>query len=190
MPFWVPYAAFIAVRTISYKYMGSIGSIFMSIDRNNLCVKGDVFNRENWLTILLGVLLVLEGTKQLVRWMQTFVAQPAFGFFPDESTQIIIHLVFGCLLVVAGYWFLKLDIRGLMVGMVVGLLSITSDLLSWELWGPVVEQMVITRREVQGLPVREGEIEIMQSLMPLGSVIAVVVVVVAMAFSYRRFKTV
>ena len=173
VPFWAPYAAFLAVRTISYKNMGSIGSTFMSIDKDSMCVKEDIFKRENWLTILLGVLLILEGSKQLVRWTQAFVSQPAFGFFPDETTQIIIHLAFGSLSIVAGYWFL---------------ISLISALLSWELWGPVVEQMVITRREIQGLPVREGEIELMQSIMPQGSMIAIVVVIIAMVFSYKRFK--
>jgi len=188
VPPWAPYAAFLAVRTISYKFIGSIGSAFMSIDKDGLYVNEGIFKKENWLTILLGVLLILEGTKQLVRWTQVFVSQPAFGFFPDETTQIIIHLLFGSLSIVAGYWFLKLDIRGLMVGIAVGLVSVISDLLSWELWGPVVEQMVITRREVQDFPVREGEIELMQSLMPQGSVIAIVVALVAMAFTYKRFK--
>jgi hypothetical protein len=188
VPFWAPYVIFLVVRAVTSKFIGSIGYNFLSIDKNSVSVNQDILRRENWLSILLGVLLILEGTKQLVRWTQMFVSQPAFGFFPDETTQIIIHLVFGALSILAGYWFLKLDIKGFIAGIGVALLNLISDGLSWKLWDPVVEQMILKRREVQGLPVRDGEIEMMQSLMPEGIFVVAIVGLIAMIITYPRFK--
>lgn len=77
------------MRAISGKYNDSVGNLFLGIDKDSGTVNPNIFERENWLTILLGVLLILEGTKQLVRWTQMVVSQPSFGFFPDDLTQII-----------------------------------------------------------------------------------------------------
>ena len=189
LPIWAPYLTFLIVRTLATKFIGSIGYSFLSIDKDNLSVNPNILSRENWLSILVGVVLLLEGTKQLVRWTQMFVSQPAFGFFPDESTQIFIHLLFGVFSILAGYWFLKLDIRGFIAGMAVTIASLISDGLSWKLWDPVIEKMIISRREVEGLPVREGEIEIMQSLMPEGLVVFAAVSMIAMLVSYPKFKS-
>jgi hypothetical protein len=188
MPFWLPYIAFVVARTLLTKFYGSIGDSFLSIDRDSFCVDDDIYRRENWLSILLGLLFILEGTKQLVRWTQMFVAQPSFGFFPDETTQIMIHVVSGSFFILAGYWFLKLDIRGFIVGIGVTITHLISDGLSWNLWDPVVEQMVLTRREVQGLAIRDGEIEMMQLLMPEGMIAVATVILIAMVICLPRFK--
>ncbi len=188
VPFWAPYVVFLVIRAATSKYFGSIGYSFLSIDKNSMCVNEGIFKRENWLSILLGVLLILEGTKQIVRWTQMFVSQPAFGFFPDEATQILIHLAFGVLSILAGYWFLKLDIRGFIAGIGVAVINLISYALSWKLWDPVVEQMVLKRKEIQGVPVRDGEIEMMQSLLPEGIIVVAIVSIIAMAITYPKFK--
>lgn len=188
LPDWVPYLLFMIIRTISGKYIGSIGYQFLSLDKESRTVNKIIFERETWLTILLGVLFILEGTKQLVRWTQMFVPMPFFGFFPDQATQVTIHIIFGIASILTGYWFLKLNIKGLYLGVTVALMSIVSDALSWSLWDPAVEKMVVARRELQGLPVRNGEIEFMQSLFPEGMVTAASLAIIAMIFSYKRFK--
>lgn len=188
IPFWAPYLLFVVIRAISGKYIGSIGYIFLSINKEAKTVSTAIFERENWLTILLGVLLILEGTKQLVRWTQMFVSQPIFGFFPDDITQILVHVFLGVSSILAGYWFLRLNIKGFYLALSVAIVNIASDALSWNLWDPVVEKMVIARRELQGLPVRDGEIEFMQSLFPEGMLLAASLAIVAMLFTYKRFK--
>lgn len=188
IPFWAPYLAFVIIRTVATRLIGSIGYSFLSIDKDSLCVNPGLLGRENWLSMLLGVLLILEGTKQLVRWTQIFVSQPAFGFFPDDGTQILIHIVTGGLCILAGYWFLKLDIRGFITGIGVALINLISDGLSWGLWDPVVEKMLMARKELQGLPVREGELEFMQSLMPEGLIAAALVMIIAMIITYPKLK--
>lgn len=188
LPFWVPYIIFFIIRALAGKYIGSIGYIFLGIDKETKTVHSDIFESESWLTILLGVLFILEGTKQLVRWTQLFVSQPAFGFFPDETTQVLIHIIFGASSIIAGYWFLKLDIKGLYLGIVTALIHIISDALSWQLWDPVAEKMAIARRELQGIPVREGEIEFMQTLLPEGLLVAATIAIIAMLFTFKKFK--
>lgn len=188
LPFWAPYLIFIVIRAISGKYIGSIGYLFLGIDKESGTVSQRVFERETWLTMLLGVLFVLEGTKQLVRWTQMFVPMPFFGLVPGDITQVLIHIVLGAASVLAGYWFLKLNIKGLYLGVSLALVSIVSDILSWNLWDPAVEQMVVARRELQGRPVREGEIEFMQSLSPEAMLVVAGLAIVAMLLSYKRFK--
>lgn len=185
LPFWFPYLVFIIIRAISGKYIGSIGYSFLGIDKESKTVNPNIFKRETWLTILLGVLFILEGTKQLIRWTQIFVPQPVFGFFPDDLTQVIIHIILGIVSIFAGYWFLKLYIKGLYLGVSVALIHIVSDALSWKLWDPVVAKMVVARREIQGLPVRDGEIEFMQSLYPEGMLAAAGLAIIAMLFTYK-----
>lgn len=186
--FWVPYLLFVVIRAISGKYIGSIGYLFLGIDKETKVVNSDIFERENWLTILLGILLILEGTKQLVRWMQMFVPQPIFGIFADDTTQIIIHVVLGISSILAGYWFLKLNIKGFYLAVSLAVINIISDALSWNLWDPVVEKMVVARRELQGIPIRDGEVEFMQALFPEGMILVTSFAVIAMLFTYRRFN--
>lgn len=187
-PFWLPYTAFAIIRFVSEKYIGSVGLNFLGINKDSGCVDQHIFERESKLTILLGILFILEGTKQLVRWTQFFVSQPVFGYFPDESTQIVIHVSYGILFILSGYWFLKLNVKGLFLGITIEVLNIASDALSWSLWGPVVKDMVVTRREFQGRPVSEGEIEFMQLLIPGGMLLAAVLAILAMLFTYKRFN--
>ena len=188
LPFWVPFMVFLALRKLTSRYIDSIGYKCLSIDGDNMSVDRDIHVKETWLSITLGVLLILDGTKKLVRWTEMYVSQPTFGFFPDDTTQIVIHVVLGCVSILAGFWFFKLDIRGLVAGIAVALFELASALFSWDMWDPVVEQMVLVRREVQGLPVREGEVEFMQAVFPEGIVVFALIIIVAMVSTYPRFK--
>ena len=123
----------------------------------------------------------------MVRWSQIFVPQPVFGFFPDDVTQILIHMLLGFSSILAGYWYLKLNIKGFYLAVTVAIVSMVSDALSWNLWDSVVEKMVLARRELQGLPVRDGEMEFMQSLFPEGMLLATGLAVVAMFLTRKRF---
>ncbi len=73
--------------------------------------------------------------------------------------------------------------------MSVALIHIISDALSWKLWDPVVEEIVIARKELQGIPVRDGEIEFMQSLFPEGMLVATSMMVIAMFCTHKKFKS-
>jgi hypothetical protein len=185
LSFWLALGIFSLLEFVSIKIFGSIGMVFLSIDESHQ-VDPDINKRENWLTILLGVLFILEGTKQLVRWIDQPVHWPIFGMVPDQNIQIILSILGGLLFLVAGYLFLKLKPAGILLGLVLVIGIIVSSIISWSLWDETVAKMVIARRELQGLPVRDGEIEFMQTLMPEGIVAAAVIIGLGILFSYKR----
>ena len=187
-PGWLPYVVFVVVRSLTGKLVGSIGYRALSIDRATQKVNAAIYANESWLTMLIGVGFILEGTKQLVRWTTMYVPYPLFGAIPDDTTQIAVRVAFGLWAIVAGLGFLKLRPYGLFFGLSFLLVSLGSDLLSASLWDSVVAELVHVRRTTQGLPVREGEVEIMQALMPEALLLLTLALLVATASTYGRFK--
>ncbi len=185
LPFWMGLGTFVLLEFICTKFYSSIGMGFLSVDESHQ-VDLDIYMRENWLTILLGVLFILEGTKKLVRWIDQSVAQPIFGMFLDPTLQIIINMLTGLLFLVTGYLFLKLKPVSIWLGLIVVFGTLVSCVLSWQLWDESMARVVLERRALQGLPVREGEIEFMQSLMPEGIIVATVILGFGILFSYKR----
>ncbi len=187
LPFWMALVTFIVIEWVCIKIFGSIGMQFLSIDENQR-VDANIQNRENWLTIFLGVILVLDGTKSLVRWMDFPVNWPFFGALPDPKTQIVINILAGCWFIATGYFFLKLRPESIWLGFITVICVLVSSVLSWSLWDETAAKMVVARRELQGLPVREGEIEFFQGLMPEGIIVATVIFGLGILFSRKRFK--
>ena len=167
---------------------GSVGLYFLSIDKKEMAVAQSVFEKESWITLFIGVLFVLDGTKLLVRWTEVFVSQPVLGYFPDDTVQIALQIVQGTLSVLAGYWFLKMDMKGLVLGLALTLFSIVSVALSWNLWDPVIEEKIVKRNRVQGLAVNQSEIEGMQLLMPELVLIFMAIMLMAMVATFPRFR--
>lgn len=187
LPIWSQYACFVVIQVIALKTIGSAGHVFLGINLASGTVEPNTFQRESWLTILIGVLLILEGTKQMVKWTQFNMPIPAAGFHPHDFTQIAIHVAFGISAVTAGYWFLKLKIQGLYLGVFLCLFSMISNTLGWKLWNPVIANIITARRELQGRSFSDGGIEYMLQVMPEGRLIAVAVLIVAMLLTYKRF---
>jgi hypothetical protein len=187
LPFWMAFIVFVVVEVAANKTLGSPGMHMLSINRNRE-VDPSIFHRQNWLSILIGVFLILEGTKQLVRWTQFVVPKPFFGYLPDPFLQIILSIISGLILVATGYMFLKLNRFGLWLGLATAAGTVVSCMLSWQLWDQVVVEIVEARRECQGIPVRENEIEMMQLLMPEAIIIVAVISMVAMLFTAKQFK--
>lgn len=102
---------FIAVRFATWKLGASPGQYFLSIGRDRL-VDANVYDRETWLTMLLGAVFVLEGSKLLVNWTQGIVSEPFFGSLPGETAQVRIDMLSGILLVVVGFLYFKLRALG------------------------------------------------------------------------------
>lgn len=53
-----------------------------------------------------------------------------------------------------------------------------------------MEQMVLKRKEIQGLPVRDGDVELMQTLMPEGMVVVTIGIIITMAVAYPRIRNI
>jgi len=190
-PFWLPYVVLIIFRIILSKTIGSPGLYFLSIDNKSMAVDEQIHSQETWCTILAGAVLTLKGTKNLVGWLDYEVANisiPIFGFFPSDNIQIAMYLTTGFLLILSGYWFFKLDMKGYFLVIALSSLVFISNLLSWNLWEPVAAEIVMKRRTAQGLSLRAGEIEFMQTFMPWALVIGSAVIILTLLISYKKFK--
>lgn len=188
IPFWLPYIAFIVIRPLVAKYIGSIGNHALSISGHNNAVDEHILNRESWLTMLIGVLLILDGTKMIVRWTEVLVSQPWFGVFLQDNLQVSIQVAVGIASIISGYWVLRLDVKGWIAGLILSTLYSLSIIFSWHLWDPVVEQMVLKHRAFQGFEIGGGEIEFMQTVIPEGLLFFSLSLGVIILFNRDRFS--
>ena len=184
----IPTILFSILWFFARKHIGSFGYYFLAIDKNKNIVSPNIYENESWLTLLIGVLSILSGTKAIVRSIQTYIPFPYFGTIPDDNTQILIQNSMGILLILCGYWFLKLNIKGLYLGVSMVVINLFSLILSWTLWDPIIEKMVIARRQVQGLPIEPKRIEAMQAIFPEGFIFGILLIIIMMLLCLKRLK--
>jgi hypothetical protein len=153
-------------------------------------VESRILERERWWTATAGTLLVLEGSKNLVRWTQGLPVEPLLGLAAPQWMAVSAITILGGLNVVAGLLILRTRLAGAVIGIgVLGAEALAAmihrdDFRQW------AREAVIARRGLQGLPLREGEVEMMQMLTAtvLPAVIAVGVIwllVVGARFRHR-----
>jgi len=129
-------------------------------------VSNELQERESWYTLALGVWFLNEGCKSLVRWTMWNPPVPFFGSPTDEVSSAIIYLVSGGFELFMGFQLCRVELRAAFVGVPYLIVQATSALVSWQLWDDWVAEMITRRRDFQGIPVREGEIEQMQAVTP------------------------
>lgn len=185
LPFVVALIAFAAIKLVTFRFLGSPGMHMLSIDRAG-CVDPHIYHRESWLTVLIGVLFILDGTKQLVRWMQIPVIKPLFGAVPTAEVDVAAYLAAGALYIATGYLSLKLKRAGLRLVIAAVGGTLVSCVLSWSLWDDWAAGMAPMRRALQELPVRANEVEFTQALMPEAIVVGASVVLIAVLATCRR----
>jgi len=132
-------------------------------------------------------LLVLEGSKNLVRWTQGLPVEPLLGLASPQWMALAAITIFGGLNVVAGLLILRTRLAGAVIGIGVLGAEVLAAMIHRDDFRQWAGQAVIARRSLQGVPLREGEVEIMQMLTAtvLPAVIAVGVIwllVVAVRF--------
>jgi hypothetical protein len=144
-------------------------------------VPATILSGENWLTLLAGTLLLLDGAKGLVRWTLFTPPAPYFGWIPGEAVWPWIAVTDGALECAIAYLIFRLRPAAVAVGIPYLGLTLASIITSWSLWDAWVAEYVVRRRAYQGLPVRPGEIEKMQALTPEVQVAAIVFSLAIMA---------
>lgn len=144
--------------------------------------------RESWYTLLLATWTLNEGCKSLIRWTLWNPPVPFFGQPTDEIVSTIIFLVSGICEILIAVWLYRVDIRAVVFGIPYNLIQLVSAALSWDLWDAWVAEMIVRRREFQGIPVREGEIESMQSLTPELVVAAGAIGIVLLLIAVPRLR--
>lgn len=124
------------------------------------------WTKKAWINFALGILALLDGLKSLVRWMQFEAAMPFMGIVPEGNIRIAICIVTGLFLILGAIALLRLDYRGRQLMAAINMLLLVSLALSWQLLPQAIEQMVVARRALQGLPVDPGRIEFMKAVYP------------------------
>ena len=153
-----------------------------------------ILERERWWTATAGTLLVLEGSKNVVRWTQGLPVEPLLGLAAPEGIATAAITILGGLNVAAGLLVLRTRSAGAVIGIGVLGAEVLAAMVQREDFRQWAGQAVVARRALQGLPVREGEVEMMQSLTAtvLPAVIAVGVMwllVVAVRFRANNRPT-
>jgi hypothetical protein len=148
-----------------------------------------ILERERWWTATAGTLLVLEGSKNLVRWTQGLPVAPLLGLSSPLWMATSAITILGGLNVIAGLLVLRTRLVGAVIGMgVLGVEALAAivyrdDFREW------AGQAVVARRTLQGLPLRQGEVEMMQTLNGTVLPAAIAVGVVWLLLIAVRFKS-
>jgi hypothetical protein len=134
-------------------------------------VEADLLRRETWWTMLLGVLLIQEGAKNIVRCTMWTPPIPFFGHLLGDTSSPLVMLGVGGLSCAIGMGILRLCGYPILLGLVYSIGTSASMWLSWEILPKWIHQYVTVKRAFQGLSVRPGEEEFMQTFMPYAFVV-------------------
>ena len=77
------------------------GEVPIAVD--TLVVDPQVYLHEHWQTILIGLLFVAEGSKQIVRWAMWIPPLPIFGIATNQTIFAAYSMILGSLLILTGY---------------------------------------------------------------------------------------
>ncbi len=143
--------------------------------------------RESWLTLLLGILAILQGAKELLRLPQFHVPAPLFGFEPDAAVHAAWVLATSAGSIVAGLLLLQLRRAGLLLALALAALTLASNALSWNRLDAYAERLVLAKRSWEGTPVHPGEVERLKRVMPIGLNAGVAGAAIALVALRRRF---
>ena len=129
---------------------------------------------------------MLDGLKLMVRWSQLDVAAPVFGMVETTAIKVIVLVAMGAVSVVAGAMLLAFagepGLRRRPRWPFPHYRSQQAGRCSDE----AIAQVQVARREAQGLPLREGEIEAMQSLLPVVSAGMLAVTIILLLLCRER----
>jgi hypothetical protein len=163
----------------------SLGQRFLSIDQDGF-VDPLVKKHESFWLMALATVLLLDGTKQLVRWAN-FSSWPFLGLQPIGASQIVISIILGSASIIASYLVFKLDRRGYWLTILLLALWQLNILLSWSLMNSIMAQRVVERRALQHVPVRAGEVEFMQLVMNPGLLVVGCLLLILVFWQRYRF---
>lgn len=161
---WSPGLSALGIRRVSRHASAledddSMGTTLLSVEPR-------IYDRESWVTVLLGVGSILGGTKAIARWAQGAPSPPAFGIQADPTSLAVLTMVGGVLSVLLGYLFLRLEPAALWLALSLVSIAFIAHGMSWSQWDGYAREMVLHRRALQGIRVRRGEVEFIQALLP------------------------
>jgi hypothetical protein len=203
VPTWQELIVLLIYEAILYKVTDSPGFRFLGIRKvgrsmhpegqlpvavDTLVVDPQVYFHEHWQTILIGLLFVMEGSKQMVRWAMWIPPLPVFGIATNQASFAAYSMILGGLLMYTGYLFLRLKRAGFWVGAGIATSVATSTVMSWNQWDGIAGELLIRRRAFQGLPVRSGEVEFLQAILPEALIAFLLLTVVILFFVRKKLR--
>ena len=120
--------------------------------------------RSRWWTLAAGTLLVLEGSKNAVRWTQGLPIEPLLGAGTPHGMAAASITLLGLANIVAGALTLRTRVAGAALGIAVLAGEFAATVANREAFERWAADAVVARRGLQGIPVRDGEIEMMQTV--------------------------
>jgi hypothetical protein len=180
------FVGFFVLRFLYGYFLQTPGMTLLGIQKDGTRDLSQNIN-ENWATLLVGTLFLLDGSKRAVRWTEYPRAIPEFGILPDETDQMILSLGWGLTLMVAGALLLQMKRSGLFLALFLTLLGLFSVILSWPILDQAIAQEVVARRTAQGVGYDPGEIEFMQDLIPKMMIGGNVLLLAALLAIQNRF---
>ena len=191
-PHWaVPLVAFAVVESSLIKKLGSSAGYWaLGIVRfeNGAVVEPSIKRRERWWTILLGVGLILDGTKNVVRWTEGLPPLPVFGSEASVGAFVVISAL-GAGNIGAGLGILRCKSAGALMGMAVFVLNTGALALSWSgIEGWLAARMSI-RNELRGRgPVTAEQITEFQGVFYATLAVGALLTAVGLILAWLRFR--
>lgn len=190
----VALAIFVALRSVAWALRLILpGNWALGIGpRPTMALNPRISGCERWWTVAAGTLLVLEGSKNLVRWTEGLPIEPLLGSATTEWMATVAITTLGAVNVLAGLLILRTRWMGAVIGTGVLGVELLAAFVHREGFRDWAAKAVVARRALQGVPVRDGEIEMMQTLsttvLPVAMVIGVIWLL-AIAVRFRATKT-
>ena len=200
LPTWQELIIFSIYEAILYGLTNSPGFMLLSIRKagrsvqpagqlpvavDTLLVDSGVYFHEHWTTMLIGLLFVAEGSKQMVRWAMWVPPLPIFGIATNHASFAAYSIVLGGMLMFTGYMFFRLKQAGFWLGLGIAVSTTLSTIMSWNQWDDIARELLIRRRSFNGLPIRSGEVEFMQAILP-EALVAFLLLSIVIMFCVRK----
>lgn len=180
---WSPGNDLLGIRLrLSDEYLASGQE---SLLRGTLVVEPRVTRAEAWWTILFGVLVILNGAKTAVRWTMFTPPPLVFGAQLPEEVSPPFYLAAGVLECLVGAAALRMRWYVAPLSVACFGLASLSALLSHDRLPGWIETYTHARRAYQGMPVRPGEVELMQTLAPMFLIVPLILLAWGLAVSLR-----
>lgn len=144
--------------------------------------------RETRWTLAAGLLMVWSGYSSLTHIADGLPPRPFFGEILPPVAGYLAVSVIGAIHVGCGILVLRGRGLGAVVSLAVTVIESLGSLVRPEATDAWLEQMVITRRALQGIPVREGEVAFVQAWAALWSWAFLLLVVPWLLLVYRRLR--
>lgn len=170
----------------------SPGTWLLAIRPAERVVDPIIKSREHWFTLLAGVLLLLEGSKGLVRWTMWTPPTPMFGVRLPAEIWPLIAMSTGAVECWIAYLIFRTRAAAAAVALPYFGAILVSVFTSWPLWDAWVAESISRRRAYQGAAIRPGEIEQAQALSPeiiLAGPVLYLVLTLAATFLFARRRS-